>query len=92
MLSYCLRVALALISSPRFRSEVSLYVPINLYPYLYYYALWLLNIYYSAVYGQVLHVLVKKYEELHIPDYINICQVRPDSICCLFYKCNIFYY
>ena len=31
----------------------------------------------STVYWQVLHVLVKKYEELHIPDYINICQVRP---------------
>ena len=41
MLSYCLRVALALISSPRFRSEVG-YLSIyrSLSPYLHYYALW----------------------------------------------------
>lgn len=30
-----------------------------------------------ALFLQVLHVLVRKYEELHIPDYINICQVKP---------------
>ena len=69
MLSYCLKVALSLISSPRFRNTVSVCVRCIVCVYH-------CNLLLLLLLLQALEVLVRMYRELDTPDYISICQVR----------------
>ena len=72
MLSYCLKVTLSLISSPRFRNTVSgPFLSADLSPVT-------LSLSVSLSLPsllKVLQVLVRIYLELETPDYISVCQV-----------------